>query len=132
MSRQVLNTVTVPAHVGQSTRPAPQEGGTWELFGVTIDKSQHIIWHTYVLLEDVPPAKAPLAPDVVERALAVVAAYVPCEHGAWDAVGSGDEWAKCQDCGTQFRLKNHEKRREVTAQFLRAMDVLQDACTRSK
>lgn len=55
MSRQVLKTVTVPAHMGESTRPAAQEGGTWELFGVTIDKSPHIIWHTYVLLEDAPP-----------------------------------------------------------------------------
>ena len=68
MSRQVLKTVTVPAHMGESTRPAPQEGGTWELFGVTIDKSPHIIWHTYVLLEDVllPPvvhARVRYTPD---------------------------------------------------------------------
>ena len=72
----------------------------------------------------------PVGPsDAVQRALAVVDAYVPCEHGAWEALGTGEEWAKCQDCGTQFRLRNHHRHREATGRFLRAMDVLRAACT---
>lgn len=75
------------------------------------------------------PVKPTGPSDTVQQALAVVDAYVPCEHGAWDVLGTGEELAKCQDCGTQFRLKNHYRHRESAARFLRAMDVLRAACT---
>lgn len=60
-----------------------------------------------------------------ESALAIIAKYAPCPHESYDdTLGNGKVWARCLDCGVEFKQEHHGNYQKAATEFQNAMDVL--------
>lgn len=58
-------------------------------------------------------------------AITTLQKYAPCPHLSYDdTLGNGKVWARCHDCGNEFKQENLEKYRKAAKDFQTALDVL--------
>ena len=61
----------------------------------------------------------------IKSALAILAKYAPCPHESYDdTLGNGKEWARCLDCGAEFKQEHHNRYQTAASDFQNALDVL--------
>jgi hypothetical protein len=64
----------------------------------------------------------------IKTALSVVSRQAPCPHMNIDTrIGTGDYWAKCEDCGATVRQDNLDRSRRASADFDEAIATIQAA-----
>jgi hypothetical protein len=60
-----------------------------------------------------------------EEAISFVGRYSPCPHdNAETRLGDGKTWARCEDCGHEFRQANWAKSRAAAEKFAQAIEAL--------
>lgn len=53
-----------------------------------------------------------------KQAIAILSRYAPCPHEHADTrLGTGDVWAKCEDCGDEFRREDWHYYRAKAEEF---------------
>jgi len=63
----------------------------------------------------------------VDESMRILSAYSPCRHESYEALGAGNTWGKCYDCGSRFELDSLDRRAKAADLFDHAIATLAGA-----
>lgn len=68
--------------------------------------------------------RAKPSPEARDKAISVLEKYRPCDHPEYEECGTGKYWRRCQGCGLQFAVNQHEAIIARAEEFDQALSAL--------